>query len=215
MPHHHTHEHSEITTQGHTLPRMARFYDLITFILSLGRERSFRERALKLAAIMPGEAVLDVGCGTGTLALLAKKYAGTEGKVVGIDPTAKMIDVARRKASRRGADVQFNLGVIEKLAHANEEFDVVLSTLMMHHLPAELKQEGLVEVRRVLKPQGRLVIVDWDAGAHSMESAIHGGGEQASGSSLQERVLQAGFEGVESGSMQMSSIIYVKANKPG
>jgi demethylmenaquinone methyltransferase/2-methoxy-6-polyprenyl-1,4-benzoquinol methylase/phosphoethanolamine N-methyltransferase len=106
--------------------------------------------------------VLEVGCGTGSLALAAARRAGASGKVHGIDPDPVMIDMARKKAARSKLDATFEVGVIEKLPFEAAEFDVVLSSLMMHHLPRDLQVIGLAEVRRVLKPGGRFLAVDFE-----------------------------------------------------
>jgi demethylmenaquinone methyltransferase/2-methoxy-6-polyprenyl-1,4-benzoquinol methylase/phosphoethanolamine N-methyltransferase len=92
--------------------------------------------------------VLDVGCGTGALTLLAKKHTGSAGQVCGLDASPEMIEVARHKATRAHADVDFRVGVVEQLPYPDGSFDVVLSSLMMHHLPADLKPKALAEIRR-------------------------------------------------------------------
>src|SRR5260370_7740002 len=66
-------------------------YDLLVWLLSLGRERDYRENTLDLARVKPGESVLDVGCGTGTLAIAAKRRVGPAGRVCGIDASPEMI----------------------------------------------------------------------------------------------------------------------------
>jgi ubiquinone/menaquinone biosynthesis C-methylase UbiE len=115
---------------------------------------------LDLAELRRGETVLDVGCGTGTLALDAYERAGASGRVVGIDPAPRQLARARAKATRRGYPVEFQIGAVERLAFPDESFDVVLSTWMMHHLPDDLKPRGLAKIWRVLKPGGRLLIAD-------------------------------------------------------
>jgi len=126
-----------------------------------GKGRELRQRTLILAGLQTGEQVLDVGSGTGTLAIEAQRRVGSAGRVVGIDPGEEQIARARAKASRHHVPVEFQIGVIEQLAFPDRSFDVVLSTLMMHHLPASLKRQGLAEIARVLKPGGRLVIADF------------------------------------------------------
>jgi ubiquinone/menaquinone biosynthesis C-methylase UbiE len=109
---------------------------------------------------------------TGTLALVAKQRVGATGRVAGIDPAPPMIARARRKAARRGLAIDFQVGVIERLPFPDRAFDVVLSSLMMHHLPDALKQQGLREVARVLKPGGRLLVLDAKRPAGPWQSGI-------------------------------------------
>src|SRR5947209_1492219 len=85
-------------------------YDLLIRILTLGRERSFRESLLRLGRVVPGESVLDIGCGTGTLAIAAKRWVGP-GLVAGIDPSPEMIARAKKKALKAGADVRFDVAI--------------------------------------------------------------------------------------------------------
>jgi ubiquinone/menaquinone biosynthesis C-methylase UbiE len=96
--------HSAPGTKGSLIHAAAR-YDLLIWLLTLGRERRFREMLLDHARLQPGESVLDVGCGTGTLAIAAKRRVGPEGSVVGIDASQAMIARAIRKARKAGVDV--------------------------------------------------------------------------------------------------------------
>jgi SAM-dependent methyltransferase len=144
-------------------------YDLVVWlfdVVSRGKLREIRRRALDLADLRGGEAVLDVGCGTGTLALEAYERVGATGRVAGVDPAPRQIARARSKAARRGASVDFQVGAVERLAFPDRSFDAVLSTWMMHHLPDDLKRRGLAEIARVLGPDGRLVIVDAEHRGH-------------------------------------------------
>jgi ubiquinone/menaquinone biosynthesis C-methylase UbiE len=137
---------------------MAWFFDTVWF---QGQWRAMRQRTITLAHLQPGDAVLDVGCGTGTLALEVARRIGRTGQVAGIDPSGVQIARAQAKADRTQLPVTFQTGVIEQLPFPDQHFDVVLSTLMMHHLPKPLKQQGLAEIARVLKPNGHLVIADF------------------------------------------------------
>jgi len=131
-----------------------------TFLFG-GKLRELRERTASLARIQPGEAVLDVGCGTGTLAIEVQQRVGATGRVVGVDPGTQQIARARYKTARRNLPIEFQVGVIEHLPYPDQTFDVVLSTIMMHHLGDGLKRQGLAEISRVLKQGGRLVIADF------------------------------------------------------
>ena len=155
----HRHDEAEPVTQGRTI-RWASHYDLVVKLLTLGKESRFRNETIRQAAIHEGEIVLDVGCGTGTLTLLAKAQTGDRGSAYGIDASPEMIVVARQKAHLHRKDVKFEIGVIEALEFPDKTFDIVLSSLMFHHLPADLKERGLKEMYRVLKPGGRLIVVD-------------------------------------------------------
>lgn len=180
-------------------------YDLFVWFFDTvvlhGKLEETRQKTIDLAQIQPGEQVLDVGCGTGTLALKAYARVGTAGRVCGIDPAPRQLARARSKAARSGASIDFQIGVIERLPFPDRSFDVVLSTLMMHHLPDDIKRLGLSEIARVLKPGGRLVIVDF---AHPERQ--HGPPQKfgAGNIGIQEMptfVKDAGFAHVENGEL--------------
>ena len=148
------------TTTGQVI-HWAFWYDLLIWAITLGRERAFREKQIEFAHLAPGESVLDVGCGTGSLAILAKERVGPAGRVSGIDASPEMISRARKRAGKAGAEVTFENAVVEALPFPNASFDAVLSTVMMHHLPDDARHQCLSEIRRVLKPGGRLIVVDF------------------------------------------------------
>src|SRR5215471_15579110 len=79
-------------TKGRVLHSEAHYYDLLAWLLTFGRERAFRERLVGLARVDPGDTVLDVGCGTGTLAIAAKRRVGAAGAVHGVDASLEMIE---------------------------------------------------------------------------------------------------------------------------
>ena len=133
---------------------------LDTFLLH-GKLGALRHKTADFARLQSGETVLDVGCGTGTLAIEAQQRVGTAGRVFGIDPGTQQIARARTKAARRRLPIDFQVGVIERLPFSDQTCDVVLSTIMLHHLGDGLKRQGLAEIARVLKPGGRLVIADF------------------------------------------------------
>jgi len=148
-----------IETEGHLI-RWASHYDLMVDILTLGQSRRLRQRTVELARLLPGESVLDVGCGTGAVTIAAHEAVGNAGFAAGVDPAAEMIAVAKKKARQGQRSIYFRLGAIEALPFPDASFDAVTSSLMMHHLPPNLQRLGLREVLRVLKPGGRLLVVD-------------------------------------------------------
>ena len=207
--------HPQGTTRGRTIS-WGFAYDHVIRLLTLNRENALRASTLQVADIHPGDVILDVGCGTGTLTLRAKTKTGQEGSAFGIDASPQMIEVARRKASNTRSDVTFKVGVIEALDFADDTFDVVLSSLMMHHLPEDVKQRGLMEIRRVLKPNGSVLIVDFENPAnlsglvrllhHDMTSDLH---------KLIPMMQAIGFTQVESGNLAIRGTGYIRARRPG
>ena len=157
---HHSHSVEQPTQTEGTLICWAPYYDFAVNLTTLGHARLLRKTTVEQALIKPGDSVLDVGCGTGEVTLLAKTRAKA-GSVYGIDPAPEMIAVARRKATRKRLDIDFRVGVIESLPFPDSSIDVVTSSLMMHHLPEDLKVRGLAEIYRVLKPGGRLLVADF------------------------------------------------------
>jgi ubiquinone/menaquinone biosynthesis C-methylase UbiE len=151
--------HSGMTT-GKTIHGAHR-YDLFVALLTLGRAGALRDRTIELARITPGEDVLDAGCGTGEIAMRAKVRTGPTGSVAGIDPAPEMIAMARQKAARAGLEIDYRVAAAEALPFADATFDVAVSSLMMHHLPEDLKPRALAEIGRVLNPGGHLVVVDF------------------------------------------------------
>src|SRR5260370_40184542 len=148
------------STTGMIIHR-ALLYDLFLLVVSLGRERAYRQKALDLASLKTGDSVLDIGCGTGTLAIAARQRVGPSGRVYGVDASPEMLARAGRKANKAGAEVVFKNGIAEGLPFPDGEFDAVLSTVMLHHLGRKARQQCAHEVRRVLKPGGRVLAVDF------------------------------------------------------
>ncbi|SRR5258708_6618493 len=167
----HLSSHHSSSTGPHTEGRTIRWagrYDLLVFLFTLGQAGRLRSRTADLAQLTPGESVLDVGCGTGDLTLEVSRRVGSTGLVAGIDAAPEMIARARQKAKRRHLELDFRVEPVEQLSFADQTFDVVVSSLVFHHLPDGVKQQGLAEIQRVLKPGGRLLLVDFLGPTHSL-----------------------------------------------
>jgi SAM-dependent methyltransferase len=135
------------------------------------RERAIKNRLLDQAGVHSGDAVLDLGAGTGTLALLLKQRC-PGAHVTGLDADPAILGIARQKASAAGCEVEFVEGFSTELPFPDRSLDVVLSTLFFHHLTSVEKQTTLGEVRRVLKPGGRLHVADWGKPSDPVMAAL-------------------------------------------
>lgn len=216
-PHAHAHSHEQAPqTQGHTI-HWAKYYDVTVLLLTLGQSKKLRAWTIDAAKIRAGETVLDVGCGTGDLTLLAKRASGETGRVYGIDASPEMIEAARSRASREKLEVEFRLEPIEKLSFADNSFDVVLSSLMMHHLPPDVQRAGLQEIYRVLKPGGRVVIVDLKRPTghvqHFMSHLMAHGGMTQGVQDLPAHLEALGFGNVDFSSARVPMLGLVRGNK--
>ena len=137
---------------------LTRIYDPVVALTT--RERHFKRRVLERAALESGTAVLDLACGTGTLAIAAAAEAPGV-SVTGVDGDPAILVRGREKARTAGAAISFDEGLSTELPYSAKTFDVVLSTLFFHHLDDAAKLRTGAEVRRVLRPGGRFVLGDW------------------------------------------------------
>lgn len=131
-------------------------YDPLTKLLGINQ---VRESLLEGADLARASRVLDIGCGTGTLAIAIKeRFPHLE--VLGIDPDPKALNRAIRKARRVSATIQFTQGYSEELTYREGSFDRVFSSFMFHHVPDESKPQMLREAFRVLAPGGSFHMLD-------------------------------------------------------
>jgi ubiquinone/menaquinone biosynthesis C-methylase UbiE len=159
----HGHSHPA-ATRGHTLGS-PRLYEFVAEVFFFGRRRATFQALIAAAGVQPGQRVLDVGCGTGYLARLIARAVGGDGLVVGIDPSPAMIRYASRKAAASG-HCQFQVGTAEALDFPSDHFDVVVSSLVLHHLPEDVRLPALQEMRRVLRPGGALLVAEAQTPRH-------------------------------------------------
>lgn len=142
------------------MEKMVDTYDAYMKKTTWGREKALREMTVNLAQIEPGDSVLEIGCATGSLTLEAKRKTGASGRVCGIDIIPGMIEYSRKKAEAAKLDVEFKAGSIESIPFPDKSFDVVMCSFMIFHMSEPVRQKGIREISRVLKPNGVLLIID-------------------------------------------------------
>jgi ubiquinone/menaquinone biosynthesis C-methylase UbiE len=132
-------------------------YDIVA---RLTGERRFKRKLVEKANIAPGQDVLDLGCGPGTLALMVHEMC-PGAAVTGMDIDPRILAIAARKIARAGAAVAVHEGSATAPPFPPASFDRILTTLMLHHLTTAQKRETLAAARRLLRPRGELHIADW------------------------------------------------------
>ncbi len=146
-------------------------YDLNNGIHSMGRDQSWRRKAVQLSGVKPGDHVLDAACGTGDLAE-AFAAAGAA-RVVGVDFTGPMLEVARSKAARlRGRRPTYVLGDVTALAFEDASFDIVSIAFGIRNVSSP--PQALAEFNRVLRPGGRLIILEFSQPANPVLRLVNG-----------------------------------------
>jgi demethylmenaquinone methyltransferase/2-methoxy-6-polyprenyl-1,4-benzoquinol methylase len=138
--------------------RIAGVYDLMNSAMTAGLHHQWRQRAVDRAQVGPGSDALDICCGTGDLALELRRRIGPDGRVVGSDFSEPMLDLARRKSGEEGLPVEFGWADALDLPYGDASFDAVTIGFGARNL-ADLDR-GLAEMARVLRPGGRLVILE-------------------------------------------------------
>ncbi len=156
--------HSYVPAMGSD--RLLRLYDPLTTLLGV---RSLHRDLVDAAEIAAGQQVLEIGCGTGNLALqIAERFP--DAHVCGLDPDPRALTIARAKARRRGATVQWDEGSATQLPYPDASMDRVVSSLMFHHVDGTDRERVLAEVRRVLRPGGQLHLVDFVGHGHGLHA---------------------------------------------
>jgi len=145
---------------GSAIMRSPRLYDGLVSLLTLGRGTRMRRQTLALAELKVGDCVLDVGCGTGSLLCEAAAAVGPAGELHGIDAGEAMLAHAEAKAAARGVALELRQGSAAQLKYADDSFDAVFCTMVLHHLERGAQPAVLKEMRRVVRPGGRIVILE-------------------------------------------------------
>ena len=238
----------QLKTEGITLGRMPGWvYDVFVSLLSHGKEAKMREEILDLANIQPGARICDVGCGTGTLTILAAERAllGTkstkgsvddeekvvatdgvnEGLVVGLDPCLHLLKRAEKKATKHfkkkhhtqaPTNLIWKHGLAEDISAEDNAFDVVMCTFTLHHLPGEeFQAQCLAEMMRILRPGGKIMVVDFVGGHHGR----HRGKKQQVADDIQNdpaklAIERANFRNVLIQKVEMMGAVAITATKP-
>ncbi len=151
---------------GHIAPR----YDFMNRLMTLGRDQAWRRQVVALADPPEGGRALDVGAGTGDLAVLLAQRMG-RGTVVALDMTAAMLAIGRQKAAKLCLPVSFIEADALHMPFADETFDCVVSGFTVRNLTDILA--GFVEMARVARPGGRVVCLEVGTPSSPLVAALH------------------------------------------
>ncbi|UBU08567.1 class I SAM-dependent methyltransferase [Nonomuraea gerenzanensis] len=209
----HRHHHTEHPDSGGVLDR-PRAYEVFGSIAFLGTRRAAFTRVATAARPRAGDRVLDVGCGTGYLSRILAPVVTPSGHVTGLDPAPEMVRYATRRAPANCTYVQ---GQGQDLPFPDHSFDLVVSSLAVHHIPKEARPEALRQMYRVLRPGGRLLIAEFrpPAGpARHLVGVLSGPAMRHDPRELLGTLIpDAGFV-VESEGALPSLLYYVRATRP-
>jgi ubiquinone/menaquinone biosynthesis C-methylase UbiE len=191
-------------------------YDLTVWFFTFGRERALRKKFLRLARLAPGETMLDVGCGTGSLAIAAAQQLGSAGRVFAIDASPQMLARARSKAKKARRQIDFREAPAQHLPFEDGSFDLVTSTVMLHHLPAPARTEAMREIARVVKPGGRVFVADFatqSSRQHGFLARLHRHGAVKFDHVL-ALLSDAGLQVIDSGPVGLRDMQFALAVRP-
>jgi ubiquinone/menaquinone biosynthesis C-methylase UbiE len=153
-----------IKNRGRIIDSWANIYDIVNYFVFMifGGGDNLRNEIAGMAKLKEAKSVLDIGCGTGNLALEIVKWLPSDGYVVGIDAGERMVVLAKNKLQNKQIPIQFLRVSAESISFKDMAFDCVFNVFLLHHLPMELKIAAFKEMYRVLKKGGELVTVDVD-----------------------------------------------------
>jgi ubiquinone/menaquinone biosynthesis C-methylase UbiE len=210
----HTHDDS---THSHKAPFWVRHYDTIVNVITLGKIKSTHQQTAVLANLQPGQSVLDIGCGTGALLMEVEIHIGDQGTAVGLDVEPAMIAQARQRAAKKHSHATFDVASIDNIPYPDNTFDVALQSLVFHHLTNAQKEAGLLELKRVLKPNGRLLIADLNPSKRGIATSLPGHNQLDQvdhvRSEVVERLKTAGFSNIQSDSHPNKQLSYAIGEK--
>lgn len=141
-------------------PKYTKYYD--TVIALLTREGTWRSAAIRQLGLVPGDTVVDIGCGTASLAIRMKQHQ-PGARVIGVDPDPEVLDIARAKVRKAGVDVEFVNGMGDKAAElvGPGTASKAVSSLVLHQCPVPMKKAIIANMFTLLRPGGELVIADF------------------------------------------------------
>jgi ubiquinone/menaquinone biosynthesis C-methylase UbiE len=206
-PHHH--EHGTHIHHG-------RRYDRFATVLFGGRRRHIFTQLAARSGARPGDRVLDIGCGTGYLTRVMARAVAPDGDVIGIDSSPEVIDHARRLTHQ--PNCTYTEGTATALDATDKSVDVVVSSLMIHHLPDSTRSDAIHEMYRVIRPEGHVLVAEFRPPSTRIGQSLvspfvstamtHNPIRQ-----LEPMIHDAGFQHVRSGDLH-PWIRYVYALKP-
>ena len=203
--------HAGARGRGTTIDRF-RLNELVSQLAFGGRRGRVYQRIVALSGVGPGDCVLEVGSSSGYLARKLAAAAGPAGHVTAVDPSQPAIEHARRRGP---AAITFITGVAQDLDLPDSSFDVVTSTLAVHHIPARKREAAFREMYRVTRPGGRLLVADFDPSRRPLP--LHPGGARmrrasATAGPLEQLAATAGYEVISTGRLPL--LRYVLAIRP-